>query len=181
MPDLPEVDEPPGDQEQHAGHGGRGQIARQGRHQQHDDHQHEPGEYGRERGARARLVVDPATVEGAGNDVTGEERPGDVGQALADEFLVAVDAVAALGGKRAADGDRLGEREQGDGERGGGQLLDVIERQGGRGEGRQTGGAGRRRWRFPPCLPPAENRGRRPPDCRPPWPRSCRERGASTA
>jgi len=47
---------------------------------------------------------------------------------LAGEFLIAIDTVTAPSGQRAADGGRLGEREQGDGQRRGGQVLDVLER-----------------------------------------------------
>ena len=92
--DVVKVDEPPGHQEQDAGHGRVGQPGRQGGDQQDDQGQQEGGE---DRG-QGRLgpggVIETRAVEGAGGDIAGEEAADQVGQPLADEFLVAIQMLA---------------------------------------------------------------------------------------
>ena len=63
---------------------------------------------------RAGSVVHAATVEGAGGGVTGEKAANEVGQSLADEFLVAVDALLGFGGDGAGNGYRFGQCQHGD-------------------------------------------------------------------
>jgi len=90
-----------------------------------------------------RGVLAPASaVEGAGGHVTGKETAGDVGQALADELLVAVQVLAGAGRQGAGDGHRLGEGEQGHGEGRRRQILDGGEGQIRGRQRRQAGGQG---------------------------------------
>ena len=92
-PDVVEIDQAPGDQEEDAGHCRIRQIGRKWRHQQQDHEQEHGGENGRQRGARAGFVIHPRAIEGTRRGIAREEGADDVGKPLADEFLVAVDAL----------------------------------------------------------------------------------------
>jgi hypothetical protein len=92
-PDVVEIDQAPGDQEQDAGHRRMGQVGRQRRDREQDQDQEDRGKNSGQRRACAGFVIHARAVEGARRGIAGKEGAGDVRQPLADEFLVAVDAL----------------------------------------------------------------------------------------
>ena len=150
--DLVEVDESPGDQKEDAGHGRIGQVGGQRAHGDEQEQQQQGGEVGRQRGFRAGLEVHAAAVERAGRGVPGEKTADDIGQPLADEFLVAVDELLGAHGNGPADGHGLGQPQHGDDQGRANCELQGGERQVRVGQGRQTGRKG------PHCADPGDTR-----------------------
>ena len=128
----------PGHGKQHARHGGQGQVGRQGRDELQDGQQQQRREHRRQRGASARCQVQATAVEGPAGRVGTEKRPGDVRQALANEFLVGIDALPGLDRQGAGDRQGLGQRQHGHGNRDRQHLADAVHRQVRQGQRRQA-------------------------------------------
>ena len=137
--DVMEIDQTPGDQEQDAGHRRMGQVGRQRRDREQDQDQEHRGENRRQRRARAGFVIHARAVEGTRRGVSGKEGAGDVRQPLADEFLVAVDALLRAHGDRAGNRDSLGQGQHGDHQRRAEGLLQRGKREVRQRQRRQTG------------------------------------------
>ena len=124
---------------QHAGEARHGNIGGEGHQQQEDEQQH--GGVDNARHGRAAAVVDVCHRAGNGTRAgnAAEERRADIGNALADEFLVAVVVVAAhtvghRGGEQRLDGAQHGNHH-----RRGQQRLNALPRDVGHREGRDNG------------------------------------------
>ena len=132
-----------GDQQQHAAQGGHGQPAHQrGQHKEHGQGQ-QTGIHGAHAGVAAGGDHQGAAGEGAAARYARGQARRDIAQALADEFLAAVEAVALDGGHLLADGQRFHRAQQGDGQGGHEQIAqsrDVESR--GQGKGRDHVGDG---------------------------------------
>lgn len=105
---------------------GHRDVAGQRHEHQEDEQQHGGMDDARYRSAAAVVDVGHGTGNGAGGGNTAEERRTDVGNALADEFLVGVVVVTAhavchSGGKQGLDGT-----EHGDGQRRGEEELHLF-------------------------------------------------------
>ena len=128
--DRLEIDEAPRDQEEDARHRGNRQVARERRDDEQDHaSRSERREDRGERRLRAGFVVQPAAVERAARRVGREEAADDVRQPLADEFLVAVDALLGAQRDRARDRHRFGEPEHRDRDRDRRGLAQRFERE----------------------------------------------------
>jgi hypothetical protein len=90
-----------------------------------------------DRRAAASLDVGRGAGDGAGGGEAAEERGGDVGQALGDEFLVGIVAVVDLAVGDARREQRFDGAEQGDGDRRRDQLAEIMHRHVGEAEIRQ--------------------------------------------
>ena len=104
-----DVDQAERDQEEQRGHCGERDVRGEGRNEGDHDEQECCGEHTREPGLRARFVVGAGAVERSGRRVARGECADDVRQTLADELLIAVDALAGTRRDRASAGDCLGE------------------------------------------------------------------------
>ena len=93
-----------------------------------------------ETGLGTGLEVDGRAGEGTAGRIGLEEGSADVGQALADQFLVGVDALFGLAGHGFGHGDRLHEGHQGNDQGRGQQLQHGIEAERGQAKRGQAGG-----------------------------------------
>ncbi len=108
-----DVDEAHRDDEEHAGHRRHRKEARQWAHQRRGSRAEEYSrEHAGERRARPGLVVRTGAVERTGRRIARCEGADDVGETLADEFLVAVDALSGSQRDGARARDRLGQPDQ---------------------------------------------------------------------
>ena len=117
-----------------------GQVIEEGRQEEQDDSDEEAVEDHGEAGLGPGLEVDGRAGEGAAGGVGLEEGAADVGQALADELLIGVQALLGLGRQGLGHGDGLHEGHQGDDQGGGEELDHHVQAQGRDAEGRQAGG-----------------------------------------
>src|SRR6266571_7066344 len=140
LADAVKIDQVPGDKEQHAGHDRDRQIG--GERRDGNEHQDQPqrGEYRRHRRLRARVVVDAAAVGRGARGKSREESRGDVGEALADEFLVVVEPLTGLERDRMRDRGRLSERDERHGYRASQKALQRAGREVREGQRRQRAG-----------------------------------------
>ncbi len=124
---LETLDHAPRDGEQHAGDRRARDEARVRREEQHAEHHGGAGDDAGHGGAGADLLRGGRAREGARARVTGEQPGGEVGEALAEELLVGIDAVAVPARQRLAGCDRLDQTEGGDGERPHAEVPDHVE------------------------------------------------------
>jgi hypothetical protein len=99
---------------------------------QHNAEQHQRVDDAGNRRAAAGFDVGRGAGDGAGGGKAAEERGGDIGQALGDQFLVGVVAVIDLAVGDACREQRLDGAEQGDGDGRRDQLAEIVNRQAGR-------------------------------------------------
>ena len=85
-------------------------------------------------------MIDARAGEGTRTSIAGKEATHDVGQALPDKLLVAIDPLVCPGGNGPPDSDRLNQAQQSHGEGTGRQLTDVGDAQVGEIEGGELGG-----------------------------------------
>ena len=128
-----------GQQDDHRQHR-LGQVVDVGGEEQQGEGDEHAVEHHGHAGLGAGLEVDGRTGERARGRVGPEKGAADVGQPLADQFLVGVDALPDLAGHGLGHGDGLHEAHQGDDQGGAQQLQDAVETEAGQTEGRQPGG-----------------------------------------
>ena len=122
------------------GQHGLGQVVEVGREEQQNHRDEHAVEDRGQPGLGSRLKVDGRTGEGAAGRVGLEEGAADVGNTLADQFLVGVETLLGFGGKRLGHGDGLHESHHGNDERRRQQRQDGVEIQHRQPEGGQSGG-----------------------------------------
>ena len=117
----------PGGDQQHASQGGTRQKNRQGGQHQHGRQDPQTRENAGQGCARSRGIVHHGAGEGARHRVSRKETRRHVGQALAHELLIAVQALAGLGRDGAGNGDGLDQTDGGHGQGARGEAPDQVE------------------------------------------------------